>query len=391
MWHIIYRKLWTQRKELRIMLVMAGISLMMIFAFGDFNGSYKPTVLVADQDNSPLSQKYFEKLGSDKNHSYQLVDQSEGIDAVKNTKALALITVEAGFEKGLIAGEAPALSLMSVKEDADLMVLKPLAVNAYTDLMSWHQTSTELAQAASQQGADFQAVYEETYKKLEKVNIDKNAITMSTGPDLSKERRNEVLMHSLIGFLIFFVAYSSVFGAADLLVERKQNTWQRLLISPSSKLGMLTGQLTVSWVVGLIQLALVLFFGAYVFKVDFGGSVALMFIAGSLFCLAMSGFGILLSAFGKSMQQISALTSVMLTAFGMLGGCLWPLELVKNKLLIGLSYFIPHRYAVEALTGISQGKSLSDVSAPLFILLLMTVLFLTIGLVKLMKTEEQYQ
>lgn len=391
MWHIIKRKLWTQRKELRIMLVMAGISLMMIFAFGDFNGNYKPTVLVADQDQTELSQKYFEKLGHDSHHSYQLVEQSEGIESVKNTKALALITIEPGFEKQLTAGKDPMLSLMSVKQDADLMVMKPLIANAYSELMSWHQTSMELATAAALKGENFDRVYEETYVKLEKVNLDKDAITMSTGPDLSKERRNEVLMHSLIGFLIFFVAYSSVFGAADILVERKQNTWQRLLISPSSKLGMLTGQLIVSWVVGLIQLGLVLFFGAYVFKVDFGGSVSYMFIAGSLFCLAMSGFGILLSAFGKSMQQISALTSVMLTAFGMLGGCLWPLELVKNKLLIGLSYAIPHRYAVEALTGISQGKSLIDVSAPLMTLLAMTAVFLGIGLVKLMKTEEQYQ
>lgn len=391
MWHIIKRKLWTQRKDLRIVWVMAGISLMMVFAFADFSGHYRPTVLVADQDQSQLSEKFFEKLQSDKNHVYEKVEQEKGLETVKNNQALALLTIESGFEKGVNASTEPAMSIISVKQDADLMVLKPLIVNEYSELSSWHETSSVLAKAAEAKGQDFEKVYEETYRRLETVSATKDAITMSVGKDNSEAKKNEVLVNSMVGFLIFFVAYSSVFGAADLLTERRQNTWQRLLTSPSSKLGMISGQLVVSWVMGLMQLFVVLVGGTVLFKVDFGGSTGSLFIAGAFFCLAMSGMGILISAFGKSMQQISALTSVILTAFGMLGGCLWPLELVKNPVLIGLSYITPHRYAVEALRGISRGQALTDVGAPLFMLLFMALLMLSLGFFKLLKTEERYQ
>lgn len=407
MWHIVKRKLWTQRSELKMMLVMSSISLMMIFAFGGFNGSYQPRVLINDQDQTELSSKYISLLSEDKTHQYEVVTEEEGVQRVKESKALAMVTLEKGFSENLdktfsgslLKGVAqssnedqvPGLSFMSVKTDADTMVLQPLLLNRYEQMKNWHESSISLAKLAADKGENFEKVYEETYNKLQSSGKTKKALSLSISSQQSAAQKNAILMHSLIGFLIFFVAYSSVFGATDILTERKLNTWQRLLISPSSKFGMLVGNLIVSWVIGLIQLALVLFVGKYLFHIDFGGNIYAMFFAGSLFCLAMSGFGILLSSFAKSMQQIAALTSVALTAFGMIGGCLWPLDYVDNPILIGLSKVIPHTYAVKALTGISQGRGLVEVMPHMTVLAAMTAIFLIIGFLKLMGTEEQYQ
>lgn len=391
MWHIVKRKLWTQRSELKMMLVMSAISLMMIFAFGGFSGSYEPTVLVNDQDQSDQSARFIRLISEDKTHQYELVSETEGLQQVKEGKALALIQLEKGFAQKTQGEFVPGLKLMSVKTDADIMVLKPHLLNRYQQMKNWEKTSETVAKLAAAKGENYQNVYQETYDKLEKVSSTKKAMLLNLDGSESASQKDGVLMHSLIGFLIFFVAYSSVFGATDILTERKQNTWQRLLISPSSKFGMLVGNLIVSWVLGLIQLALVLFLGKNLFQIDFGGNIYTMFIVGSLFCLAMSGLGIVLSAFAKSMQHIGALTSVVLTAFGMLGGCLWPLDYVENPILIGLSKITPHTYAVKALTGISQGKGITSAVPQMEILALMAVVFLAIGFVKLMKTEEQYQ
>ncbi len=391
MWHILKRKLWMQRSELKMMLVMSAISMMMMFAFGGFSGAYKPEVLVTDLDNSALSDKYIAALQLDKTHTYTLVEATEGQQMVKENKAMALITLEKEFETQLLASKAPAMSLTSVKSDAEIMVLKPLLMSQYNQLSTWHKTSDQIASAAQTKGADYSKTYEETYNKLKKGAAERQALTLTQGTDDSQVQKNAIMMHSMIGFLIFFVAYSCVFGATDILTERKQNTWQRLLISPSSKLGMLVGNFLVSWILGIIQLTLVFFVGANLFKVDFGGNLNQMFVAGLLFCFAMSGFGILLSSLAKSMQQIGALTSVALTAFGMLGGCLWPLDLVTNPILIGLSKIIPHTYAVKAMTNLSQGGSFQSVLPQLAVLAAMAVVFLAIGFVKLMGMEEQYQ
>lgn len=391
MWHIIKRKLWTQRSELRIMLVMAGISLMMIFAFGDFSGRYQPKIMLVDSEQSQTTERFIELLSTDTSKSYVLADQAVGLNEVKNGRAIAMITLEEGFSETIKADGAPKISMISVKSDADTMTLKPILSNAYNQLKHYNQSAERVANAAKEKGQDYQRVYDETYQLLAQSYEEKPALTLSIGDDGSAALKNAVMMHSLIGFLIFFVAYSCVFGAADLLVERRQNTWQRLVISPSSRLGMLLGHLIVSFTIGLIQLALVFSVGHYLFHVDFGGSLPLMFVSALAFCLAMAGFGVLLSAFGKSMQQISALTSVLLTAFGMLGGCLWPLDLVTNPILIQLSRLIPHRYAVEALTKLSQGQQFSAVLPQLGVLLAMAGGFLLIGFVKLMKTEEQFQ
>lgn len=391
MWHILKRKLWMQRSDLNMMLVMSAISLMMMFAFGGFSGNYQPTILVADLDQSPLSEKFYSTLEAEKSYEFLLVDEVKGRQMVKESKGLALLTIENGFEKQLMNQGEAALNLVSVKSDADIMVLRPLIMTKYSEMKGWHDTSVHIAKAAEAKGFDYKTAYEDTYDKLRNNAKDRLALTVKTGSDQSLAQKNAIMMHSLIGFLIFFVAYSSVFGATDVLTERKQNTWQRLLISPSSKLGMLIGNFLVSWILGIIQLALVFFVGANLFGVDFGGNLVFMFFAGMLFCFAMSGFGILLSSLAKSMQQIGALTSVALTAFGMLGGCLWPLDLVKNPILIGLSKVIPHTYAVKALTGLSQGGSIATVMPNLLVLLAMAMIFLSIGFFKLMSTEEQYQ
>lgn len=389
MWHILKRKLWMQRSDLKMMLVMSGISLMMIFAFGGFGGSYRPQVLVVDLDQTALSEKYLGALQGDKTHAYQLTELEKGKQLVKENKALALLTLETGFEAQLKAGKAPAINLMSVKSDADIMVLKPLLFNRYNQLSNWHKTSEAIGGQAALKGFDAKAVYEETYAKLKQSSESKIALGLTIGEDQSKAQKNAILMHSLIGFVIFFVAYSSVFGATDILVERKNNTWQRLLVSPSSKLGMILGNLVVSWILGMVQLALVFFVGGNLFGIDFGGNLVMMFFAGTVFCLAMSGFGILLSSLARNMQQIGALTSVALTAFGMIGGCLWPLDLVKNPILIGLSKVVPHTYAVKAMTGLSQGSDFYAIMPNLLILLAMAAIFLGLGFTKLMTTEEQ--
>ena len=389
MWHILKRKLWMQRSDLKLMLVMSGISLMMIFAFGGFGGSYKPQVLVADLDQTALSEKYLGALQGDKTHAYQLTDLEKGKQLVKENKALALLTIESGFEAQLKAGKAPAISLMSVKSDADIIVLKPLLFNRYNQMSNWHKTSESIGAQAALKGHDAEAVYEETYAKLKQSSESKIALKLTIGEDQSKAQKNAILMHSLIGFVIFFVAYSSVFGATDILVERKNNTWQRLLVSPSSKFGMILGNLAVSWILGMVQLALVFFVGGNLFGIDFGGNLVMMFFAGTVFCLAMSGFGILLSSLARNMQQIGALTSVALTAFGMIGGCLWPLDLVKNPILIGMSKVVPHTYAVKAMTGLSQGSSFYAIIPNLLVLLAMAAVFLGLGFTKLMTTEEQ--
>lgn len=391
MWHIVKRKLWTQRSELKMMLVMSAISLMMIFAFGGFAGGYEPTVLITDADQTDLSAKYVSLLLEDKTHEYKVVDSEKGVEEVKRNKALGMITIEKGFAEDLEKGNEAALTFMSVKTDADTMVLQPLLLNRYNQMKNWHKTSMTIAQKAVVKGENLEKVYNETYNKLQTSARTKKSLTLQVATAESVAQKNAILMHSLIGFLIFFVAYSSVFGATDILTERKMNTWQRLLISPSSKFGMLVGNLLVSWFLGLIQLALVLFVGKSMFQIDFGGNIYTMFFAGSLFCLAMSGFGILLSSFAKSMQQIAALTSVALTAFGMIGGCLWPLDYVDNPILIGLSKVIPHTYAVKALTGISQGNGLAEVMPHMAVLVAMSVVFLMIGFIKLMNYEEQYQ
>lgn len=389
MLHILYRKLWMQKSQISIVLVMSAISLMMVFAFSGMNSSYVPTVMVIDSSESELSQKYVEVLQSDENRKYKLGTEALAMRELRDGKILAVVKLPKQFEDNLKSKRPLEIVLKTTKNDADTFVVKPHLENAYAYLAGLHQTAEAIAYSAEAKGQNFKEVYDETYTKLVIANKDKNAITINYASK-NEAIRNAVLLNSIIGFSLFFIAYSSVFGAMDILTERKKHTWQRLLVSPSSKMGMILANGMVSFVMGMLQVVIVYLAGQFLFGVKYGTGFIEWAVVGACFVFAMSGIGLIISAFSKSMQQIAALTSVLLTAFGMLGGCLWPLEMVTNKILLALSYATPHRYAFEAMSVLNGGKPLQTVLPLIGILLIYGIILSGIGIVKIRTQEETY-
>lgn len=390
MWHILYRKLLMQKAQISIVLVMSGISLLMVFAFSGFNGTYTPSVAVVDADQTELSGKYLEALNAKGNQHYDLSEATLAERQLRDGKVLAVVNLQKGFGEALKQGASASVTFMTTKNDADTFVLRPTLEQTYTQLMDLHKTADGIAKAGAAKGQTYEALYQETYEKLVDANANKPALTLQYDTSNASSIRNAVLLHGIIGFSIFFIAYSSVFGAMDLINERKINTWQRLLMSPSSKVGMILGTFLVSWVMGMAQVLIVYAAGRWLFGVQYGTSLGAWVVVGGAYVFAMAGIGVLISAVAQSRQQVAALTSVILTAFGMLGGCLWPLELVTNKILIGLSYITPHRYAFEALTKLNAGGNLQEVIGLLVILISIGLVLNGIGITKILLQEETY-
>jgi ABC-2 type transport system permease protein len=99
--------------------------------------------------------------------------------------------------------------------------------------------------------------------------------------------------------------------------------------------------------------------------------------------------GFLIASLVKTHMQLSVTTPIILTSFAMLGGCMWPLEIVNSKILIYLSYITPHRWALEGLEGlVSKSWSVTEIFAPAGVLLVMGVCFIGIGIIFLNKAGD---
>jgi ABC-2 type transport system permease protein len=102
----------------------------------------------------------------------------------------------------------------------------------------------------------------------------------------------------------------------------------------------------------MIELLLVVAFGAVAFDLPIRGSALLLFTAGFLFLVGMLGQGLLISVIARNQlvaTQAGALSALLPSL--LLSGMMFPLENMPLPLQL-LSRLIPARYLVHALRGI---------------------------------------
>jgi ABC-2 type transport system permease protein len=194
------------------------------------------------------------------------------------------------------------------------------------------------------------------------------------------------MKQSMIGFSIFFSMYTMVFSIGIILSDKRYKTWDRMLISPVSMSSILGGTMVVSFLVGIMQMSVLILGGKYLFGIDWGNSIAGIMTVTTVFVFAIISFGLMLSGIVKTEAQLGAIAPVVLTSTSMLGGTMWPLEIVNNKILLFLAELTPQKWAMQGMLNIaSKGMGFESIIIPSIVLLAMGIIFFTIGV----KTVKQ--
>jgi ABC-2 type transport system permease protein len=186
-----------------------------------------------------------------------------------------------------------------------------------------------------------------------------------------------------LGFTVFFVTMVALGSAGGILEEREIGTLRRLLAAPLGRWQILLGKALGVAFVASFEAAMLVGFGSLVFGVEWGSDpLPVMLLLGSL-VLAATGLGIMLSAMVRTRGQMSALTPVVSTAFAMLGGCYWPIE-VTSPFMQQVARFTPTGWAMLGLKDVvARGMGLSAALLPSAVLLGFAAITLVIGIPRL--------
>lgn len=188
-------------------------------------------------------------------------------------------------------------------------------------------------------------------------------------------------LQTLFGFTLFMVIYTISIGIFHIVTERKDRIWDRLTVASITKSEVYIANLLYSFIVGYIQVLIILCIFNFVIGVDFYGSFMKTLILIIPYLLCIIAISIFIASIANTPGQYNAYITLIAVPFAMLGGAYWPLEIVSSKFLLALSYISPIRYAMEILSGVTiYGKSTIDLLQPIGILLFMTVLFMGIGI-----------
>jgi ABC-2 type transport system permease protein len=174
--------------------------------------------------------------------------------------------------------------------------------------------------------------------------------------------------------------YTMVFSIGTILSDKRYKTWERMLISPVSMSSILSGTMVVSFLVGMIQMSVLILGGRYLFGIDWGKSLAGIIMITTVFVFTITSFGLMLTGLVKTEAQLAAVSPVVLTSTSMLGGTMWSLEIVNNKVLLFLAELTPQKWAMQGFLNIAaKGMGFKSAILPSLVLLAMGITFFTIG------------
>lgn len=371
MFKILILRLRQFKKEYYVYLSMFAVSILLTGIMGGaFDGQHKANVHLHYLENDPGQQKAVQKLLAADYYRY-LVNESEAQRKKDLKSGDALMAVDLSPFSG-VAGKDSHIDLSYAVAGYDVMQMKMMLSEMISDFQRVYRfeehINASLGPFSKEEMERLRGAYETdlAHKKIYEIRINR----------VHNEYGYSNTMHTAIGYTVFFSMFIMIMGAGNLSRDRETKAWARLKISPLKEYQIIGGTLMFTFLTGMIQMTLYYVSGKYLFGVNWGNSNLGVLLIMASYVFSVSAMGLFLASLLKSYTQLSAFSSVFITGTSMLGGTMWPLEIVGNKTVRALAEFTPQKWAVSGLEAIAMyGKGFEAAIPSIQVLLFIGTLF----------------
>lgn len=336
-------------RDRRVMFLLIVAPLIQTVAFGfavDFDVDRVPAVVV-DLDKSAESRLHTRRLLAD--GTLSRFDDTEEIAvaerALERGDAAVALVLPNDLERNLISSHPAAVQVLLDGTDPNRTTVAAGAVARY-----FGEVGQELAdRALRMRGLD--AASTELVPRV------------LFNPSL---RTAPYIIPGVIGMLLLIV--TTVVTAMGLSRERETGTLEQVLVTPLAPWQLLVGKMAPFLLIGLLDVALVLVAGAYVFDMPLRGDLRVVATATFLYLLSTLGMGLFIAAASRTQQQAFLGGFLFLLPAILLSGVMTPIRAMPEWLQT-LTLLNPVRYYVEAMRAVLlKGAGFSDVTFQLLAL-----------------------
>ncbi|MBI3799277.1 MAG: ABC transporter permease [Deltaproteobacteria bacterium] len=178
-----------------------------------------------------------------------------------------------------------------------------------------------------------------------------------------------IMIHGFVASLAIIQLRRS--GLAKRLLATPRRTWELFAMLAIGPLQVMSIQ--AAFLIGSTWLA---------FGIPWGDSLGVLLVTAALICFGVSLVFCMGTVF-RTPEQATSLGPWLGTVLGMLGGCMWPLEIVP-PVMKTLSHFSPAAWAMDAyLALIFDHASVRNILPAVAVLLLFAVTLALVGIVRL--------
>jgi ABC-2 type transport system permease protein len=334
-----------------------------LIGFAVFSGSFDTIdVGILNQSDGPLSDSLIDRLAKAPNLDPQPFDNREELEtAVRRNSIAAGLVIPPNYDEAL--GEGTRVQVLFIPSPRRG---SPAAVQ--TQVSSFLTSQGVLIRAASFATREAGGSFSENLERAEELRPqDTGAITV-TSESLGEKQDDSAFQgftYPSASNLVLFVFITSLTASSQLVEARRSGIALRMVSTPTSARAVMLGSIFGRFVIALFQGLFIFAVGALLFGVKWGdplGTAAIIF----LFCLVATGIAMLAGAIFRTPEQ-AGLGVPLGIGLGMLGGCMWPLEIV-GPTMRAIGHATPHAWAMDGFISLLRGNSISDITTEIGVL-----------------------
>lgn len=301
---------------------------------------------------------------------------TEAGDAVRRSEQAIGVVIPADFDADLRAGAATHVELIGDRSSNTFLA----AENAVQSVVAEQAGVAQAARFAQTHAGGSAA---EQLDRARKVAGTIEPVAVRTrSVEAGGNMLPQGFSYSAPTMLVLFVFINALAGGAAIIESRRAGLYERIATAPLRRGQIVLGEVMAYLSIALLQSLLIVTVGAVAFGVDWGSPVAAALLIG-LWALVGTGAGVLSGTLFRTPEQASSVGPPVGIVAGMLGGCMWPLEIVPDAMRVA-GHALPHAWAVDAWTDLlARHGGVADIAPQLAVLAGFATLLLVVASVRL--------
>ncbi len=363
-----------------VLVIVLGFSLNSLFEKDQANIG-KSNVVLIDYDKSNQSEDVKEFFEKDKIKEYiELVsmDKEEAMDKLKSGDITGIITIPEGYGKAIEAYKQIEISIFVDKGSPVESSIADSIIRKYADLNS----SILLAGKAA--NTEFKEYKMDGRMILENISdlIETESGLIVNGGLTSEGKGLSAMQYYAAAMVSMYILFVGMVGSALLVEEREDNTLKRMLTTYSSKATIITGKVLGIFILGLIDVAILILFTKLVYHVDWGNSLIGLIVLSIAMSFSASGLAILIASMFKSAKVVDMVNPVIILIMAFIGGNMFPLY-EMSTLLRRVSYVLMNNWSLRGYLSLMVNGGIESIVMPSLIMAGMGIALMGIGINRL--------
>ncbi|MCM3768111.1 ABC transporter permease [Neobacillus niacini] len=399
-WWLAWKDLLMLVRDKKALLTLVAMPLLLISILGAAFGNMfaeedaapikKFTLGVVNLDDGPLStaliEEVFQKQLS-KGIKIKQFNEEDLHKKIENRSLAVGLIIESDFSSTLLAGNETKVKLLTgpdpgIKDDIVEKVIEQFADSIPIEVMARQAAQPVQADSA---GADTPSTQPAQAAPTTTDHPQEQSASQHLIKETTVNAKTKIVssfQYYAAAMGVMFLLMTVVQGVSNMILEKEQEVYKRLLLSQLTYTNYLIGKMIGLVIICLLQAAIIIVGTKYIFGVDWGASAFGIAIMTAAFVINACGLGVLAGAFVKTEKAFSVAGMFGSQILAALGGSMAPLYIFPDW-VVAMTKLLPNGLALQTYLKLMTGASLVNILPAVGGAVGLGVLFFAIGLIRL--------